>query len=102
MPIVETSIVYEFPTDERNKRYLISKHKAKGRQWVSTSIHDGHARMKFAIVRHKKEKPQPKPIDWNSDEPYEQVLKQVRTVNRGGQRLIAYAGSGEGKGEWDA
>lgn len=102
MPIVETSVVYEFPTDERNKRHLISKHAAKGRTWVSSALKDGRTRMKFAIVRFKKEKPKPPEIDWSSDEPYEPVLKQVHTVNRGGQRLIAYAGSGEGKGEWDA
>lgn len=93
MPLTESSVVYEFPTDERNKRHLINKHKAKGRQWVSSSLQDGRTRMKFAIVRFKKENPKPPEIDWNSEEPYDPVLKRVATVNRNRRRLVAYAGT---------
>lgn len=98
MPITESSVVYEFPTDERNKRHLINKHEAKGRQWVSSSLKDGRTRMKFAIIGFKKEKPKPSEIDWNSEDPYEPVLKRVATVNRNRRRLVAYVGT-ERRGE---
>lgn len=50
--IEEASIRYEFPKSRADRDYIIRFHRAAGRVWISTSIVEGHERMKFARVSH--------------------------------------------------
>ncbi len=48
MPVREATIRYEFPTCAADRQAFIARHACAGLQWVSTSIENGHERMKFA------------------------------------------------------
>jgi len=47
MPVFERNITYFFPTSPQSRQDAIEANKLHGRQWVSTSIQQGHERMKF-------------------------------------------------------
>lgn len=90
MPVTERDVVYEYPKHDKHKRFLVKQHAVHGRTWVSSSVQDGRTRMKFARIGFEKAAPAPA-IDWNSSEPYEQVVKPVRRRQRD-NGLIPYAG----------